>query len=97
MLIISCNNKENIKGNLVKVSFKNSDLKDLNADEFGKNAAKKIYNFSDKTKQLKSVWIYVENEKDVIAEKTSINLSSIAPQLKLNKKRNLFYKPSELE
>ena len=80
----------------IKIMFSNTDLKDLDIDQFGKNSAEKIYNLNTKTKNFETVWIS-------IAQEGKENLKTIeirsAPSLTLKwnvKERNLVYQSNEL-
>lgn len=47
--------------NFIKVTFSNTDIKDLDEEGFGKTSAKKIFNLNEKTKDLEAIWFSITN------------------------------------
>lgn len=89
-------NKKISNQKTIKITFTNTDLKDLNVDEFGKNSAKKIYNLNTKTRNFETIWISIEYTGKGKSKNLEIDSNS---DLTLNMnvtKRNLVYQSSEL-
>ncbi len=80
----------------IKITFSNTDLKDLDIDQFGKNSAQKIYNLNTKTRNFETVWISIAQEGKEILNTIEIR-SAPNLTLKMNvKEQNLVYQSSEL-
>ena len=80
----------------IKVTFTNTDLKDLNIDEFGKKSAKRIYNLNTKTRNFETIWISIEYTGKGKSKSVKIDSNS-GLTLNMNvTKRNLVYQSSEL-
>ena len=81
----------------IKITFSNTDLKDLDIDQFGKNSAQKIYNLNTKTRDFETVWISIAQEGKENLKTIEIR-SAPSLTLKMNvKERNLVYQSSELD
>jgi hypothetical protein len=74
----------------IKIVLENSKRKDLNREEFSKNAAQKIFDFSKKTKKAKIIWITI-NQKDALKKDLILNTS-----LNENLTKNFVYTSEEL-
>jgi hypothetical protein len=73
----------------IKVTLENSKLSNFNKNKLGKIFAKKVYNFSNKTKEYNYVWISFQSEETrPILEPISLNLDVT---------ENLIYKSNELQ
>jgi hypothetical protein len=74
----------------IKIVLENSKRKDLNREEFSRNAAQKIFDFSKKTKKAKIIWITI-NQKDALKKDLILNTS-----LNENLTKNFVYTSEEL-
>ncbi len=89
-------NKKISNQKTIKITFTNTDLKDLNLDEFGKSSAKKIYNLNTKTRNFETIWISIEYAGKGNSKNLEINSNSDLTLNMNDTKRNLIYQSSEL-